>query len=105
MSTHKYFDRICIAVLITTILATVLFMNGKSLGLVSVIDEDAETYEGDVNFTKNDYNGTWEKEDACTITLDGDSAKVKGNTLTSSPRPANSVRTSLDKNFELLPVT
>ena len=79
MSTHKYFDRICIVVLIATIVATVLFMNGKNLGLASVIDEDAETYEGDVNFTKNDYNGTWEKEDACTITLDGDSAKVKGN--------------------------
>ena len=79
MSTHKYIDRICIAVLILTLVVTVLFMNGKSLGLPSVIDEDAETYEGDANFTANDYNGTWESERAVKITLNGDSATVRGN--------------------------
>lgn len=79
MSTHKYFDRICIIVLVITLVVTVLFINGKKLGLISVVDEDAETYEGDANFTKNDYNGIWNKEDACVITLKGDSAKVKGN--------------------------
>ena len=33
MSTHKYFDRICVAVLIVTLLITVLFMNGERLGI------------------------------------------------------------------------
>lgn len=79
MSTHKYFDRICIVILVITLAVTVLFINGKNLGLASVIDEDAESYEGDANFTSNDYNGTWEKQDAVKITLNGDSATVRGN--------------------------
>ena len=33
MSTHKYMDRLCAAALALTLLATLLFMNGESLGL------------------------------------------------------------------------
>lgn len=37
MSTHKHIDRICCAALVVTILLTVVFMNGKSLGVQTVL--------------------------------------------------------------------
>ena len=30
MSTHRYFDAICVVVLVLTLLITVLFMNGEA---------------------------------------------------------------------------
>ena len=35
MSTHKHIDRICVAIIVLSLLLTVLFMNGESLGLTS----------------------------------------------------------------------
>ena len=51
MSTHKNIDRICIVVLVLTLLVTVAFMNGEKLGSRVVADEDAEAYSGSTYFT------------------------------------------------------
>ena len=78
MSTHKHIDKICVAVFLCTILITLLFMNGKRLGIQAVVDEDAESYEGSVYFTANDQDGEWDTENATVITLNGTEAKVSG---------------------------
>lgn len=64
---------------ILALLATVLFMNGQRLGMTAIVDEDAESYEGDGYFTANDLNGAWDTEGAVYITLTGDGAVADGN--------------------------
>ena len=59
MSTHRNIDRICIVVLVLTLLLTVAFMNGEKLGIRVVADEDAESYSGSTYFTANDLDGDW----------------------------------------------
>ena len=54
MSTHKYFDRICVAVLIVTLLITVLFMNGERLGIQVIVDADSEAHSDDSLFTEKE---------------------------------------------------
>lgn len=80
MSTHRNIDRICIAVLVLTLLLTVAFMNGKKLGIKAVIDEDAESYSGSTYFTENDLDGDWADNAYTTdITLDSSGGKIDGN--------------------------
>ena len=80
MSTHRNIDKICLVVLVLTLLLTVAFMNGETLGLEAVPDEDAETYAGTAYFTKNDLDGTWEDNAFTTrIALNGDTASVSGS--------------------------
>ena len=79
MSTHKHIDRICAVVIVLTLLLTVLFMNGASLGLQTVIDEDAEGHSDSVYFTANDQDGDWDSSNATVITLNGDSGTISGN--------------------------
>lgn len=76
MSTHKDIDRICVVVLLLTLLITILFCNGERLGIAPVIDEDAEA--GSAYFTGNDLNGDWDASSATLITLKGDTASVSG---------------------------
>ena len=78
MAAGKYIDRICIIAMILALALTVLFMNGEKLGIEKIIDEDAELYSDLANFTANDQNGEWERDDATIITLNGDSASVSG---------------------------
>ena len=78
MSTHKHFDLICVAVIILSLIITVLFMNGEALGITVVPDQDRESYTGSEYFTENDLDAEWDDTDATVITLDGDSASVKG---------------------------
>ena len=79
MSTHTYFDRICVAVLILALLVTVLFMNGRSLGIQVMVDEDAETNSDSVYFTARDQDGSYSADSAtAVITLNGESASVSG---------------------------
>ena len=78
MSTHRHIDAICVAVLIVTLLITVLFMNGEALGIRVIVDEDAEEHGGDAWFTANDRNGAWDTAGATVITLNGNSATVSG---------------------------
>lgn len=78
MSTHRHIDAICVAVLVLTLLATVLFINGEAFGLQVIVDEDAETFVHLVPFTENDKNGAWDTSRATVITLNGDYASVFG---------------------------
>ena len=78
MSTHRYFDAICVVVLVLTLLITVLFMNGEAYGIQVIVDEDAEAYGHAVLFTENDKNGAWDTARATRITLDGDEVSEFG---------------------------
>ena len=79
MSTHKYIERICVAVMICAVIVTLLFMNGAKLGLTAIVDEDAESYTGTEYFTANDQNAEWDTAGATVITLNGDTAKISGS--------------------------
>lgn len=79
MSTHKYFDYICVAVIIFALLLTVLFINGEALGIQKIIDEDAEGAEVTGYFTKNDEKSDWDREGATYINLVTDDADVSGD--------------------------
>ena len=74
MSTSKHFDAICIVVLLCTLLATGLFINGRALGITVITDGDV----GDSRFTANDLNGDWDTTGATQIVLTGDGGQVKG---------------------------
>lgn len=80
MSTHKSIDRICLLVLVLTLLLTVAFMNGERLGLQVIADEGSESYAGAAYFTANDRDGNWSDNAYTTrITLSGDAAKINGS--------------------------
>ena len=79
MSTHKHFDRICVVVLLFSILLTILFMNGEALGMQVIVDEDAEAHSDSEWFTTNDLDGEWNTEGATTITLNGSDVNIAGN--------------------------
>ena len=80
MSTHKNIDRICVVVLVLTLLVTVAFMNGEKLGIRVVADEDAESYSGSTYFTENDVDGDWADNAYTTyITLEGSGGTIDGN--------------------------
>ena len=78
MSTHRNFDKICVAVTALMLLITVLFMNGSALGIETIIDEDAENHAHSVYFTANDLNGEWSTDGAAVIRLNGSSARITG---------------------------
>ena len=79
MHSNRHFDRICLAVLICTVLLTVLFMNGESLGIQVVRDQDTDRNEGSLWFTENDLDGSWDREGAVQITLEGSTASIEGS--------------------------
>ena len=80
MSTHRKIDKICIAVLVLTLLLTAVFMNGKKLGIQVVSNEDSESYSGSSYFTENDLNGDWADSKYTTyITLDGSGGSISGS--------------------------
>ena len=78
MSTHKYIDRICVIITICALILTAVFMNGKTIGMQAIVDEDAESYEGTEYFTANDMNGSWDTDGATVISLTGDGAVIRG---------------------------
>ena len=79
MSTHKNLDKICVAIVVCSLVLTVLFMNGEALGITKIVDEDAEQNSDSAYFTTNDQDGTWDTTGAATITLTSDGASVSGN--------------------------
>lgn len=79
MSTHKYFDKICVAVIVFALVVTFLFMNGEVFGIEIIIDEDAEVHSDEQYFTSGDLNPEYDISDANVITLSGGSAQVTGN--------------------------
>ena len=79
MSTHKTLDKICVAIVICSLVLTVLFMNGEALGITKIVDEDAEQNSDSAYFTTNDQNGSWDTSGAAAISLTGDGASISGN--------------------------
>ena len=79
METHKRFQILCVAIVILSLLATVLFINGESLGITKIVDEDAEQNSDSTHFTSSDQNGSWDTSGATVITLTGDGATISGN--------------------------
>lgn len=75
MSTHKHFNIICYTVLAVTLAITVLFMNGKALGIPVMANADSES---DM-FTANDLNADWDKSDATEIILSDNNSTINGN--------------------------
>ena len=79
MSTHNTLDKICVAIVICSLVLTVLFMNGEALGITKIVDQDAEQNSDSAYFTTNDQNGSWDTTGAAVVTLTGDGASVSGN--------------------------
>ncbi len=97
MSTHKNFDKICCVVLAFTLVITVLFINGESLGIKkasSVMGYEEKlfdtSYVHTVNIIMDDWNDfisncTSEEYYTCTLVIDNEAYKNvairgKGNT-------------------------
>ena len=74
MSTHRNFDRICVAVILCAMILTVLFMNGEKFGIQTVSAQAAQTEEGTEYFTQRDLDGDWNVERTTVISLQGSSA-------------------------------
>ncbi|WP_352398052.1 carbohydrate-binding domain-containing protein [[Clostridium] aminophilum] len=79
MFRSKILDRICIAVTILSMVITILFINGESLGLKKMVDADSDLAETSGEFTENDLNSAWDTASAVTITLEGSSGTVSGD--------------------------
>ena len=79
MSTSRNFDRICAIVLVLTLIVTVLFMNGQSIGIELVVDADSEAHSDNEYFTENDQLSGWDTSTATYITLEGDTVSISGN--------------------------
>lgn len=75
MAAHKYIDAICVAITVFTLLLTVLFLNGKALGLTAVVREE----DSDAMFTPNDLDAAWDATGATRITLSDGESRVEGN--------------------------
>ncbi|WP_282710209.1 carbohydrate-binding domain-containing protein [Lancefieldella sp. Marseille-Q7238] len=80
MFTDKNINKICMVVLVFTLLLTVAFINGKELGITSIEDQDAENYTANAYFTDNDQDGDWADNAYTThITLNGTDGTISGN--------------------------
>ena len=75
MATHKHIDAICIVIIVFTLLLTILFMNGKALGITTVLGEE----NSDAMFTENDLDAEWDTAGATEITLSDEGSTVSGN--------------------------
>ncbi len=75
MSKHKHIDAICVGITVAALLFTLLFMNGKALGIVAVASEEIS----DGMFTANDLDAAWDAGDATRIILSDEGGTVKGN--------------------------
>ena len=117
MSTRKSFDRVCIAVLIASLLLTALFMNGAALGLES--SARSMGYESRLFDTSkvhtlsiviDDWEGFLENCESeeyapCSVVIDNESYKnvglrAKGNTSLTTVRSMDSSRYSLKIEFD-----
>ncbi len=74
----KHLDKICVICIIIALVVTVLFMNGESLGIEAIVDEDAEMYSSSIHFSSNDLKPDWDTSEATRISLDGESASFEG---------------------------
>lgn len=117
MSTHKYIDRICAAVLALTLVLTVLFVRGESLGLeaapASMGYEDRLFDAGRVHtidLRMDDWEGfletcTDEEYHLCSLVIDGEAVesaaiRAKGNTSLTSVAAYGNDRYSFKVEFD-----
>ena len=117
MAAHKKTDRICCAVLILSLIITVLFMNGESLGLeagAAALGYETRLFDTAKVHTIEIVMDDWESflescEDeqysACAVVIDGEAYKnvairAKGNTSLSSVRQLGSQRYSFKIEFD-----
>ena len=117
MSTHKYFDKICCAILALTLVLTILFMNSESLGIQKVLsDPGYETRLFDtskvhtVNIVMDDWDeftrSCMDEEYAqCSVIIDNEAYKnvairAKGNTSLSNVQNYGNDRYSFKIEFD-----
>ena len=117
MSAHRHIDRICIAAVVISLVISIVFMNGSSLGIqaaskvmgyenrlfdvsrVHTIDIVMEDWDSFIESCEN------EEYADCTVVIDGESYKntairAKGNTSLSSVKSMDSSRYSFKVEFD-----
>ena len=117
MSTHKHIDKICCIAVALALVITVLFINGKSLGIVSAgksMGYENRLFATDrvhtIDIVMNDWEGfieTCENEEysMCSVVIDGENysnigIRAKGNTSLSNVSQMNSDRYSFKLEFD-----
>ncbi len=75
MSGSKHIQLICIIAVLCTLILTLLFMNGQSIGIAVMTDGDS----ADGQFTANDRLTDWADSDVTQIRLTGDGADIDGS--------------------------
>ncbi len=117
MSTHKHIDKICCVAVAFALVITVLFMNGKSLGIVSAgksLGYENRLFATDrvhtIEIVMNDWEGfieTCENEEysMCSVVIDGENysnigIRAKGNTSLSNVSQMDSDRYSFKLEFD-----
>lgn len=117
MSTHKYFDRICCVILVLTLVLTILFMNGESLGIQkasSALGYETRLFDTSKVHTVNIVMDNWDefiqsctqKEYAqCSVIIDNEAYKnvairAKGNTSLSNVQNYGNDRYSFKIEFD-----
>ncbi len=117
MSTHKYFDKICCAVLALALVITILFMNAGNIGITSI--DKALGYETrlfdtskvhTVNIVMDDWDDfistcTNEEYAVCSVIIDNEAYKnvairAKGNTSLSQVQSYGNDRYSFKIEFD-----
>ena len=117
MSTHKNIDRICVVIIVLCLLLTLLFMNGKALGLQSAsqtmgyeqtLFDTSKVHTIDIIIDDWDsFLSTCENEtySVCTVVIDNEAMKNvairgKGNTSLSTVKTMGSERYSFKIEFD-----
>lgn len=117
MSTHKHIDKICCLILVTTLILTVIYMNGETLGIQEA--SAAPAYEAKLFDTSKVHRieilmDTWdsfietctnEEYSPCSVIIDGEAYKnvairAKGNTSLSSVKTYGNNRYSFKIEFD-----
>lgn len=97
MATYRHIDKVCCAMLVLSLLLTVLFMNGKTLGMVEaagIMDYESRLFDTsmvhNIDIIMEDWDGfidtcTSEEYSLCSVVIDGETYKnvgirAKGNT-------------------------
>lgn len=117
MSTSRHMNKICVAAIVISIVLSLLFMSGTSLGIVStgrVMGYENRLFDTSfvhtIEIVMEDWDGfieTCESEEysPCAVVIDGESYKnigirAKGNTSLSSVRSMGSERYSFKLEFD-----
>ena len=117
MSTHKNIDRVCVVILVLTLILTILFMSGKALGLETAprtmgyeqtLFDTSRVHS--INIVIDDWDAfleTCENEEysVCTVVIDNEAMKNvairgKGNTSLSTVKTMDSDRYSFKIEFD-----